>query len=264
MMRMSVLVLGLSQIAWTAHAQAPAEDDGPTGDGAPEVQSEGNDPVAPPDLLDEEARGLFQAGAAAFDRGDFEAALRYFRQAHELSGRPLLYYNIGHAAERLRRDEEAMIAFERYLEALPNADNRSAVEARLRVLRAAIADAARRDRVQPSEAPLPAEEHETTGGPSPWPFVLLGAGVAVAAGGFAFLAMASSAAGNVEDAPEGTPWQELDADYDRSKTFSVVGGISLAVGGALAVAGAILVALDATADTTVALTPTGAMLRGEF
>lgn len=54
------------------------------------------------DAVDQEARGLFEAGRAAFSDGRFDDALRYFRESFELSGRVELLYNIGTAADRLR------------------------------------------------------------------------------------------------------------------------------------------------------------------
>ncbi len=85
---------------------------------------------------DEEARALFRAGRAAFDEGRYEAALERFEQSYALSERPALLYNIGQAADRLRHDDRAVDAFERYLaETEPDAPNRTAVEARLVVLR---------------------------------------------------------------------------------------------------------------------------------
>lgn len=91
---------------------------------------------APPDAShDAEARGLFEAGRAAFADGRFEDALRYFEQSHALSHRPELLYNIGSAADRLQREEQALHAFEEYVERLPDAPNRREVEGRIRVLR---------------------------------------------------------------------------------------------------------------------------------
>jgi tetratricopeptide (TPR) repeat protein len=96
-------------------------------------------PVAAPNAEapgDEEARALFRAGRAAFDEGRYEAALERFEQSYALSERPALLYNIGQAADRLRHDARAVDAFERYLaETEPDAPNRTAVEARLVVLR---------------------------------------------------------------------------------------------------------------------------------
>ncbi len=93
-----------------------------------------------PDLSDEEARNLFEAGRSAFIDGRFEAALGHFQGAYELSERPVLLFNIASCLDRLRRDAEAVDYFERYLEAIPDAENRTEVEGRLRILRAEIAE----------------------------------------------------------------------------------------------------------------------------
>ncbi|MDQ3032683.1 MAG: tetratricopeptide repeat protein [Myxococcota bacterium] len=90
--------------------------------------------------LDAEARSLFEAGRSAFEAGRFEAALARFREAYELSGRPTLLYNVGTAADRLRRDAEALEAFRAYVAALPDAPNRAEVESRIRVLEGAVAE----------------------------------------------------------------------------------------------------------------------------
>jgi len=99
----------------------------------PQAQEEGSPQQV--DLKDEEARQLFQAARLAFQDGRFEDALRSFRRAYDLSGRPGLLYNIGTTADRLRRDDEAIEAFEKYLELAPNAPNHGEVERRLEVLR---------------------------------------------------------------------------------------------------------------------------------
>jgi len=92
-----------------------------------------------PDPRDTEARRLFEAGESAFSDGRYEDALERFRDAHELSHRPRLLYNIATAAERLRRDREALEAYEAYLAALPDAHNRREVEARIRILQETLA-----------------------------------------------------------------------------------------------------------------------------
>lgn len=80
------------------------------------------------------ARGLFQAGKAAYEAGKYEDALTFFEQAHARSGRPQLLFNIGQAAERLRRDEKALEVFRAYLTQVPDAPNRADVEARIKQL----------------------------------------------------------------------------------------------------------------------------------
>lgn len=91
-----------------------------------------------PTSHDDEARALFEAGRVAYSDGRFEAALAHFRHSYELSGRPRLLYNIGSAADKLRRDQQALEAFEAYLAQVPDADNRNEVAARIEVLRAQV------------------------------------------------------------------------------------------------------------------------------
>jgi tetratricopeptide (TPR) repeat protein len=88
----------------------------------------------PPTGRDAQARGLFEAAKAAFAEGRFGDALRYFQEAHELSGRPELLFNIGNAAERARRDDIALSAYRRFLEELPDAPNEAFVRERIRFL----------------------------------------------------------------------------------------------------------------------------------
>lgn len=90
----------------------------------------------PVDEQDEMARQLFDQGRSAYSEGRFESALRAFRASYELSGRAQLLFNMGTTLDRLRRTREAVNHFERYLEEMYEAPNRSEVEARIRVLRA--------------------------------------------------------------------------------------------------------------------------------
>jgi tetratricopeptide (TPR) repeat protein len=65
---------------------------------------------------DAAAREYFERGRSAFEEADYEGALVYFRHAYRLSHREELQYNIGVAADRLQREEEALEAFEHYLD----------------------------------------------------------------------------------------------------------------------------------------------------
>jgi tetratricopeptide (TPR) repeat protein len=100
-------------------------------------------PVEPAPVIDraddEEARDLFQIGKDAFDEGRFERALKYFKEAYDLSHRAALLSNIGTALDRLRRDQEALDAYRKYLEQVPSAPNRRLVEERIRIIESAIA-----------------------------------------------------------------------------------------------------------------------------
>lgn len=258
-LRFGWCLVGLAaMLATSASASAQAPDQSP--DGSEQQVSE----------RDEEARGLFLAGSAALDHGHFDEALDYFQRAYQLSGRPGLLFNIGHTAQRLRRDELALQSFEQYLQEVPDAENRDAVEARIRLLRDAIAD--RERQAEPTETPAspPApQQPPDEEGPGAGPFVVMGIGGAAAITGVVLLALASSAASNVDGAPEGTPWTDVSGDYDSAGTLGVAGGIALGVGAAAVAAGlGWLIAGGSgepgTRDAALRLGPTGIDLRGTF
>ena len=108
-----VLLLGLTGTGSTA-AQEPADDAA--------------------------AREYFERGRASFERADYEAALVYFRHAYRLSRRGELQYNIGVAADRLQREDEALEAFEHYLEETDNPAREAEVRERIGALRKSIAE----------------------------------------------------------------------------------------------------------------------------
>ena len=86
-----------------------------------------------------EARTEFERGRRAYDAGDFEQALEAFQRAHVLTESPDILYNLATVADRLRRDELALHAYERYLSHRPDAPDRKNVEARIAALRESIA-----------------------------------------------------------------------------------------------------------------------------
>lgn len=124
--------------------------------GAAHAQTKTAEPPSAAD--DQAARALFKEGKAAYELGKYEDALQYFEQAHARSGRPQLLFNIGQAAERLRRDEKALEVFRAYLAQVPDAHNRAEVETRIKQLEQWIA-ARDRDGAVPALAiaPTPSE-----------------------------------------------------------------------------------------------------------
>jgi len=122
-----------------------------------------------------EARRVFEAGEVAFSDGRYADALGYFKRAHELSQRPALLFNIALCADRLRDDDAAIDAYQRYLEEVPLATNRREVDDRLEALRGArtrreaSAQAVQPERVAQAAATDPAEAGSslTVGGPRP-------------------------------------------------------------------------------------------------
>lgn len=102
---------------------------------------------------DARARALYQAGEAAFNVGHYESAMELFLEAYSLSNRSALLYNLGHTADRLRRDDDAIRYFERFLaEANASDTNRLPATQRLAALQQAAAARALATQQQTAEA----------------------------------------------------------------------------------------------------------------
>lgn len=234
----------------------------------------------------EEARGLFEAGAATFSEGRYEEALGYFERSYAITGAPELLYNIGHTAERIRHDERAVEAFEQYLEARPDSDERASIEARIANLRQAIAERATNEEAlrhaaeagegagegvgdgadDGSEAEDGGEESlaAASSEPSPAGWIVLGVGGAIGVAGAVLLGLASAAANEVTGAPSGTPWVDVRDAYSNADAFGVTGGILLALGIATMGAGLVWALAEQTsgARAEVAIGPGQLTLRG--
>jgi tetratricopeptide (TPR) repeat protein len=108
------------------------------------------------------AKSAFEQGREAFDAGRYDEAIERFERAYELSGRPELLFNVGLAADRLREDERALSAFERYLEQAVDPLHREQVEQRVAALRSARARAEQRERARARAAALNAPTPKQT------------------------------------------------------------------------------------------------------
>lgn len=214
--------------------------------------------------FDAEARARFEAGELAYASGRFEAALADFRQAHALSGRDELLYNIGLAAERLRRDDEAIEAFEQFLESTPGHPRTAALRRRIELLREEqrVREQAAASVVDEPDAPAVVLE------PPPsrvGPVVLGISGALLAAGGGVLLALAVSDRNTLETLPEPRPWNELSSMADSVPRRSTA-GIALLAAGSAAMIGALIwrLAQPSGPSVEVSLSPSGAHLRGTF
>jgi tetratricopeptide (TPR) repeat protein len=113
---MSMFVLGFSLFSTPALAQEePAE--------AP-----GTDPAGNADL--ERGRELFQNGKTLFEEGQYADAIVAWEEAHRLTKRPKLLFNIANAHERLGDYQQAIDVLNRY-RAFAEADEKDALERRL-------------------------------------------------------------------------------------------------------------------------------------
>ncbi len=159
----------MAWVSWLLASHSVAAQDAMTTSEPPVVATE--EPASVPDAQEGEARALFHAGQSAYEAGRFEKALEYFLQAHELSGRPALLYNIGQAADRARRDETALNAFRMFLQQVPDAPNAAMVQNRIASLEIAVDNAhARSSLIEPTPsirpAPVAAVEQTSTAAPT--------------------------------------------------------------------------------------------------
>src|SRR3954447_23318990 len=85
-----------------------------------------------PTQADEEAaKAHFMAGSAYYEQANYDDAVKEFNEAHRLSQRPDLLYNIALAYERLERWDEAIASLNRYLRDKPDAQDRSLIQTRI-------------------------------------------------------------------------------------------------------------------------------------
>ncbi len=166
-MRRSALVVGLATwlSAGAGLSVATAQAQGGQGTGA----SAGEPATAPPtpssrDLA--EARGHFQAGAAAFRAGRYEEAAEEFQQAYTLTRSADVLFNLATCYDRLDRRPEAVHEYQRYLQLEPQATDRDRVGHRiheLQVMMAAV-DQAGAPGGQGSGAQAPGQDDGAAGG----------------------------------------------------------------------------------------------------
>lgn len=236
-----------------------------------------DDPV--PDeqaALDEEARQLFEAGETAYSNGRYERALEYFTRAYELSGRPVLLFNVGLAAELAREDARALEAYRQFLELVPESPQHTRVRTRIRELEARVGssesspESARDDAADPAPdavddadtAPAPA----SSGADGTVGWVVLGASAAVAIAGVVLVGVALGDVAAVENAPMNSAWADVEGAAGRAEPLSIAGFVALGVGIAGAGLGLALGLTAAGSDTQASLRvgPGGLALTGSF
>src|SRR5690606_8725203 len=118
------------------------------------------------------------------------------------SSRPGLLYNIGVAADLLRRDREALEALEQFLAvAEEDSPHRPDAEARVEILRRTVVS----EPVEPTPEPAAtASAGDPTAG-----WIVFGASALVLATGEIMLGIGQADADRVESAPAGTPWVDV-------------------------------------------------------
>jgi tetratricopeptide (TPR) repeat protein len=83
----------------------------------------------------QDANALRAQARRAIAAGEFERGLSLLTVAAPLTDDPQVWLELGDAADRVRRDDIALEAYETYLERVPRAANVDEVTARVRILR---------------------------------------------------------------------------------------------------------------------------------
>ncbi len=190
------------------------------------------DPIA-------EARAVFAQAESDYGAGAFALALERFESAYDLmQGHPrrfMVLFNVARCSEELGRLE---VARETYLRVLDEGGRGSEVaeEAHRR-----IAEIETRRRLDSSP------DTPSTSAHPPW--IVFGAGAAVAVVGGIILALGLSDAATVDSAAMGTEWSTLQEPFDRSGILPPVGIAALGVGLAAMLGGVVWAVVGGGAST---------------
>ncbi|MGE0551715.1 MAG: tetratricopeptide repeat protein [Kofleriaceae bacterium] len=195
---------------------------------------------------------LNQQAELAFEQGDFRSAVQLLELAYKAYPEPTILYNLGQTHERLGDSRAALAAYRRYLEAAPDAKDRDAVVALIKRLEAKVATEPA-PRVEPTPTTEPPRDREPAPdvrpppeasvrrGASPWPWVTVGIGGAVAGTGLVFGYLTSRENDRAEAAADQVAAARHVDRAERNATLQLVGVIS---GGVLVVGGVIWAVLD--------------------
>lgn len=187
---------------------------------APPTETMAQSTTTDADMTDLKARSHFRLGREYYDQGRFAEAAKEFEIAHGLSGRGSLLYNVYLAYRDAQDTPNAARALRGYLAAVPNAENRENLVARLAafdaLLKQAEEDAARQEaeaaeaarkaqeadqkRAEADQRALEAEQRANVRPSRPWwPWLLVGGGLAATATGIVLGTLATSDADELRD-----------------------------------------------------------------
>ncbi len=210
-------------------------------------------PAAKPEAKNNEAKKLFDDGAAAYTQGNYEAAIEAWSKAYEISKKPLIFESIANAYERLGEAKKAREYLAKWRDVAPK-DEQELLDARIknldaRVIRDEELETARK--VEAEKAGRAEEERNRQrapgagGGTSVPGVVLLGVGGAAVAVGVTLDIIAgirrpaADTACKTEGAGQICKSSSRDA-ISSSNTLALAGDILWIVGAAAAAGGAAL------------------------
>jgi tetratricopeptide (TPR) repeat protein len=235
----TLLTFVLVSIAGSVQAQ------GNSGSGTDEV-----DPLmmaAESELDDEAARRHFTAGRGLYDVGRFDQAAVEFEEAFRLSQRPALLYNLYIAYRDAGNAAKAAENLRRYLNEMPDVEDRVNLRARLEQLEAQVARlSTTQSQLEQQERELEERrrrerEAELASGPSPVPWIVAGVGGAALIVGTITGVLALGATSTLEEnCPNDVcnlDYEDYEDDLDSAETLVALTDWLLLGGGIVAAAG---------------------------
>jgi tetratricopeptide (TPR) repeat protein len=185
---------------------------------------------------DEQARQLYAEGDRHYNEGRYELAVQAFQRAYQLSGRPLLLFNLANAYERLGRYADALESLRGYAPSAPP-NEAAQVQARIASLEQRAAEFGQ----SPGEGGSSADESLLVPG-----IVLTAAGGALGIGGIvmAVLALDAHAAAQAACAEVGgQTFCEAGARdaVDNEALYALLADLGMSIGGAAVLAGLVLI-----------------------
>jgi len=208
------------------------------------------------DEEDVRARELYRNGEQLYEEGLYEDAIVAWERAYELSGRPLLLYNIANALERIGKWEEALRRINQY-RAFATEAERETLDRRMRAIERRIDE--KKSQVEPDEKTADPDPNPSSSlilkpqqkaySPSPGPVALsITGGIGLAIGGV-LTVMTQQARSEASALCRQTGEISLCPDtasdaLNRDAQFSLGADLSMSLGAAALGTGIILGVLD--------------------
>jgi tetratricopeptide (TPR) repeat protein len=244
---------------------------------APALAQPKKPPAAKPEGKNNEAKKLFDDGAASYTQGNYEAAIDSWTKAYEISRKPLIFESIANAYERLGEAKKAREYLSKWRDVAPK-DEQDLLDARIKNLDARVARDEELETARKAEAEKAkkAEEERQSKGGGPGGgsstsipgVVLLGVGGAAVAVGVTLDIIAGIRRPAVETACATTAAGQICKASSRdaitsSNTLALAGDILWIAGAAAAAGGAVLIIThkspkDSAPPTATWIAPAGA------
>jgi len=211
-------------------------------------------PAAKPEVKNNEAKKLFDDGAAAYTQGNYEAAIDAWSKAYEISKKPLIFESIANAYERLGEAKKAREYLSKWRDVAPK-DEQDLLDARIknldaRVVRDEEIETARKTEAEKAKKGEDDRERQRKagggGGTSVPGVILLGVGGAAVAVGVTLDIIAGIRRPAVDSACAVVDGANICKASSRdaitsSNSLALAGDILWIVGAAAAAGGAVLV-----------------------